>query len=268
MTRDRCLQQLLSLYARAALEGNLPSVTTLTAFHNFMSTLDALETSSPVYALGALTDWVTRILQGIADSTPTTSVQPLVLLPPSQQSTTYMDLVEDAMAPVPIQLTPAVPELRFTVIFIMSHRIVREKLSYWVQWEGTEYYEPEVYANLHHLEIFRQYEIRLAASTPLRARTPAQKFEIEQYQHYIRLRDEAISQLIEEFDTEDEEPAEPQQQCHLASSPMEHLSSEETISWDSLLVASDIFMPTNLDLGGSFGQAGPSYQGEPFNWSP
>jgi hypothetical protein len=268
MTRDRCLQQLLSLYARAALEGNLPSVTTLTAFHNFMSTLDALETSSPVYALGALTDWVTRILQGIADSTPTTSVQPLVLLPPSQQSTTYMDLVEDAMAPVPIQLTPAVPELRFTVIFIMSHRIVREKLSYWVQWEGTEYYEPEVYANLHHLEIFRQYEMRLAASTPLRARTPAQKFEIEQYQHYIRLRDEAISQLVEEFDTEDEEPAEPQQQCHLAGSPMEHLSSEETISWDSLLVASDIFMPTNLDLGGSFGQAGPSYQGEPFNWSP
>jgi hypothetical protein len=268
MTRDRCLQQLLSLYARAALEGNLPSVTTLTAFHNFMSTLDALETSSPVFALGALTDWVTRILQGIADSTPATSVQPMILLPPSQQSTTYMDLVEDAMVPVPIQLTPAVPELRFTVIFIMSHRIVRDKLSYWVQWEGTEYYEPEVYANLHHLEIFRQYETRLAASTPLRARTPAQKVEIEQYQHYIRLRDEAISLLIEEFDTDDEEPAEPLQQCHHASSPLEHFSSEETISWDSLLVASDIFMPTNLDLGGSFGQAGPSYQGEPFNWSP
>jgi hypothetical protein len=268
MTKEHCLQQLVSQFARAALDGNLPSVTTLKAFHTFMSTLDAMEASSPVYALEALTDWVPRILQGIADSTHITSVHPLALLPPSQQSTTYMDLVEDAMATVPFQLTPATPELRFTVVFIMKHMIIREKLSYWVQWEGTEHCEPEVYANLHHLEIFKQYERRIAASTPTKARTPKQKVEMEDYQHYLRLRDEAISQLIEEFDTEDEDPVELQQQCFLVSSPMENISSEDTISWDSLLVAGDLFMPTNLDLGGSFGKAGPSYQGGPFNWSP
>jgi hypothetical protein len=268
MTKEHCLQQLLSQFARASLDGNLPSVTTLTAFHTFMSTLDALEASSPVYALEALTYWVPRILQGIADRTHITIVHPLVLLPSSQQSTTYMDLVEDAMATVPFQHTPSIPELRFMVIFIMSHRIIGEQLSYWVQWEGTEHYEPEVFANLHHLDIFKQYEIRIAASTPTKARTPKQKAEMESYQHYLRLRDEAFSQLIEEFDTEDEDPVELQQQCFLTSSPMEHITSEDTISWDSLLVAGDIFMPTNLDLGGSFGKAGPSCQGGPFNWSP
>ena len=207
-----------------------------------------------------------RILQGIADSTHITIVHPPVLLPSSQQSTTFMDLVEDAMATVPCQHTPSNPELRFTVIFIMSHRIIGEQLSYWVQWEGTEHYEPEVYENLHHLDIFKQYEIRIAASIPTKARTPRQKAEHESYQNYLRLRDEAISQLTEEFDTEDEDQVELQQQCYLTGSPMEHITSDDTISWESLLVTEDTLMPTNLDLGGSFGEAGPSYQGEPFSW--
>ena len=47
---------------------------------------------------------------------------------------------------------------------------------------------------------------------------------------------------------------------------MEHLSSDDTISWGDLLVAEDALMPSNLDLGGSFGDAGPSYQGEQFSW--
>ncbi len=48
----------------------------------------------------------------------------------------------------------------------------------------------------------------------------------------------------------------------------EQIESEDSMSWGSLLVAEDdsFFMPSNLDLGGSFGDAGPSHQGELFDW--
>jgi hypothetical protein len=45
------------------------------------------------------------------------------------------------------------------------------------------------------------------------------------------------------------------------------MESEDSMSWGSLLVEEDgFFLPSNLDLGGTFGEAGPSYQGELFDW--
>ena len=151
----------------------------------------------------------------------------------------------------------------------MGHRIEGGKLSYWVQWEGNEFYEAEVYKNLHHLDVFQQYGASIAPIIPVgtRVRGPRQKAKIDSYENYLRLRDEAISQLTEEFDTDDEDDqVAVTQQDYLTGSPMEHISSDDTISWGDLLVAEDALMPSNLDLGGSFGAAGPSYQGELFSW--
>jgi hypothetical protein len=261
------METMLIQLVRAIVYDNIPSRTEMATFHTFLNNLEVFEAQHPAHASASLEDWVPRLLDGIATSSQLIIQHPpLTLQSSAEQSNHFMDSVLDAIATVPGCHETIIPELRFTVIFIMSHRIIGEQLSYWVQWEGTEHYEPEVYANLHHLDIFKQYEIRIAASIPTKARTPRQKAEIESYQNYLRLRDEAFSQLTEEFDTEDEDQVELQQQIYLTGSPMEHITSDDTISWGSLLVTEDILMPTNLDLGGSFGEAGPSCQGEPFSW--
>ena len=75
--------------------------------------------------------------------------------------------------------------------------------------------------------------------------------------------------MTEEFDTDDEgdQVAVMQQDRH-SFSPLEHVASDESMSWGDLLVADEDgpFMPSNLDLGGRFGPAGPSVQGNLVNW--
>ncbi len=69
----------------------------------------------------------------------------------------------------------------------------------------------------------------------------------------------------EEYDTEEEDDmviiTDPEQ----LPSPFDNFSSDDTMSWGDLLLDEDMFMPSSLDLGGSFGDAGPSHQGEPFD---
>jgi hypothetical protein len=262
------METMLIQLVRSIVYDNIPSKTEMAKLHTFLNNLDVFEAQHPAHASASLEDWVPRLLDGIATSSRLTIQHPPLMLQAStEQSNHYMDSVLDAIATVPCCHEALTPEPRFTVSYIMGHKIVGEQLSYWVQWEGTDYYEAEVYKNLHHLDVFKQYEISIAPIIGTRARTPRQKAQLESYKNYLRLRDEAISQLTEEFDTEDEgDQVELQQQCYLTGSPMEHISSDDTISWGSLLVAEDTLMPTNLDLGGSFGEAGPSYQGEPFSW--
>jgi hypothetical protein len=233
-----------------------------------MSTLDALESSSPVYALEALTDWVPRILQGIADSTLLTIVHPPVMLQSSiQQSTHFMDLLEDAIATVPIQSAASNSEPRFKIVEVFNHKVVRGRLAYWVRWEGDDFYVLEVYKNIHHLTIFEAYEKSIEPPSG-RVRGVKSTVAHETYRRYITLRDREASSLIEEFDTEDDDGQEIALHPAPEPTPMEQLESDDSMSWGSLLVAEDdsFYMPSNLDLGGSFGDAGPSHQGELFDW--
>jgi hypothetical protein len=268
MTKENCLQQLLSQFARAALDGNLPSVTTLAAFHTFMSTLNALEASSPVYALEALTDWVPRILQGIADSTLLTIVHPPIMLQsPIEQSTHYMDLMEDAIATVPLQSAASNTVPRFKIVEVLNHKIVRGLLAYWVRWEGDNFYVLEDYKNIHHLTLFEDYEKSIKPPSG-RVRGAKATAAHATYRQYVTLRDKEASALIEEYDTEDDDSQEIALHPAPIPTPMEQLESDDSMSWGSLLVAEDdsFFLPSNLDLGGSFGDAGPSHQGELFDW--
>jgi hypothetical protein len=278
MTKERCFQTLLSQIVRAVVDGNLPPMTEVVKLHTFLNQLDVLEIHHPVHALEALGDWVPRLLDGIATSSLITIKHPPLMLQAStQQSTIYMDLVVDAMATIPHPsvnprcLSALIPEPRFTVCEVFSHKIEGGKLSYWVRWEGNDFYEMEVYKNLHHLTIFKEYEDNIVPVVPTgtRVRSAKQKATLDNYEYYLRLRDEAISQLTEEFDTDDEDDqvAVMQQDRH-SFSPMEHIASDDSMSWGDLLVADDDgpFLPSNLDLGGSFGAAGPSYQGELFSW--
>ena len=91
------------------------------------------------------------------------------------------------------------------------------------------------------------------------------------YALYLKLRDEAVSLLTEEFDTESEGEdnlVSAVQQNMQHSSPLENVASDDSISWGDLLVPGDVgqFMPSNLDLGGSFGTEGPTIQGDFFSW--
>jgi hypothetical protein len=269
MTKERCLETLLTQIVRAIVDGNIPPMTEVLKLHTFLNNLGVFEARHPVHAIEALEDWVPRLLDGIATSSLITIQHPPLMLQAStQQSTIYMDLVVDAMATIPQPssnprcLTALIPEPRFTVCEVFGHKIEGGKLSYWVRWEGNDFYETEVYKNLHHLTIFKEYEDSIVPIVPTgtRVRSAKQKATLDNYEYYLRLREEAISQLTEEFDTDDED-------LHVFS-PMEHIASDDSMSWGDLLVADDDgpFMPSNLDLGGSFGAAGPSYQGELFSW--
>jgi hypothetical protein len=277
MTKEQCFQSLLKQMVRAHVDGRLPAMTMVCKLHTFLTQLDAMESCNPVFALEALGDWVPRLLQGIADSTLVTIHHPPVMLQaPTEQSTIYMDLVVDAMAINPSSNphhTALAPEPRFTLCEVIGHKIVAEKLAYWVRWEGNGFFEEEVYQNIHHLDVFKDYEKSIVPA-PLsgnRCRSAKQKAALISYEHYLRLRDEAVSLLTEEFDTDDEgevyQVSAVQQDMH-NSSPLEHVASDDSISWGDLLVADDDghFMPSNLDLGGSFGTAGPSIQGDLFSW--
>jgi hypothetical protein len=267
MTKENCLQQLLCQFARAAHDGHLPSVTMLANFTTFMSNLDALEASSRVYALEALTDWVPRILHGIADSTLHAVVHPPVLLMSTPQSTPYMDLMEDAIATVPFHSAASHTEPRFRIIEVLNYKIVRGTLAYWVMWEGDDFHVLERYRNIHHLTLFKDFELsikppcgRIRGSNAIAAQAA--------YRRYVTLRDKEASAVIEEYDTEDDDSQEVALLPTPITNPMEQLESEDSMSWGSLLVAEDdsLFMPSNLDLGGRFGEAGPSQQVELFDW--
>ncbi len=277
MTKERCFQTLLNQIVRAIVDGNLPPMTEVLKLHTFLNQLDVLEVRHPVHALEALGDWVPRLLEGISSSALITIKHPPLMLPAStQQSTIYMDLVVDAMATIPHPssnprcLTALIPEPRFTLCEVFSHKIEGGKLSYWVRWEGNDFYGMEVYKNLYHLTIFMEYEDSIVPVVPTSARVGVkQKAALDKYEYYIRLRNEAISQLTEEFDTDDEgDQVAVMQQDRQSFAPLEHVASVESMSWGDLLVADEDgpFMPSNLDLGGSFGAAGPSYQGELFSW--
>ncbi len=175
------------------------------------------------------------------------------------------------MATIPSsnRLTALVPEPRFTLCEVFGHKIEGGKLSYWVRWEGNDFYEGEVYKNIHHLNVFKEYEGSIVPVTPSgnRFRSAKQKAALVSYEHYLRLRDEAVSLLTEEFDTDDEGEGDQVAAVHNYS-PLEHVTSDESMSWGDLLVADGDgpFMPSNLDLGGSFGPAGPTLHGELFSW--
>jgi hypothetical protein len=271
------METLLTQLVRSIVDESIPSRTEIVRFHTFLNNLGVFEAQHPAHASAALEDWVPRLLDGITTSS-RLNVQhpPLMLQASTEQSNHYMDSVLDAIATVPLSTSnpdcheALISEPRFTVRNVIGHRIIGEELSYWVQWEGNEFYEPEVYRNLHHLAVFQQYEASIVPIVPIGNRGnrgSRQRAKLDSYENYLRLRDAAHSQLTEEFDTEDEDDqAAVTQQDYLTGSPMEHLSSDDTISWGDLLVAEDALMPSNLDLGGSFGEAGPSYQGEQFSW--
>jgi hypothetical protein len=277
MTKERCFETLLNQIVRAIVDGNLPPMTEVVKLHTFLNQLSVLEARHPAHAIETLGDWVPRLLEGITSSTHVTIKHPPLMLQAStQQSTIYMDLVVDAMATNPSsnpRLTALAPEPRFTLREVFGHKIEDGKLSYWVRWEGNDFYEGEVYRNIHHLNVFKEYGGSIVPVIPSgnRCRSAKQKAAFDNYEHYLRLRDEAISQLTEEFDTDDEgegdQVAAVQQDRHNFS-PLEHVASDESMSWGDLLVADDDgpFMPSNLDLGGSFGAAGPSIQGDLFSW--
>jgi hypothetical protein len=268
MTKEQCFQTLLNQMVRAVVDGNLPAMTVVVKFHTFLSQLDALETCNPAYALEALGDWVPRLLKGIADSSLVIITHPPVMLQSStQQSTLYMDLVVDAIATVPCRLSASNSEPRFTVVEVFNHKIEDGNLAYWVRWEGNDFYELEVYKNLYHLTVFKDYEDKIKPPSG-RVRGVKSRATLDNYNQYITLRDKAVSQLTEEFDTDEDDDQVIALQPAQFPSPMEQFASDDSMSWGDLLVAEDdsIFMPSNLDLGGSFGAAGPSQQGELFNW--
>jgi hypothetical protein len=268
MAREQCFQQLLNQIVRSVVDGNIPAMAEVVKLHTFLSQLDALETYSPAYALEALGDWVPRLLKGIADSSLVIITHPPVMLQSSiQQSTHFMDLVEDAIATVPFQSSASNSEPRFKVVEIFNHKIEDGTLAYWVRWEGNDYYDLEVYKNLYHLTIFEDYEEKIKPSSG-RVRGVKSRVALENYRQYITHRDREASSLTEEFDTDEDDDQVITLHPAQLPTPMEQLASDDSMSWGSLLVAEDdsFYMPSNLDLGGSFGEAGPSHQEELFNW--
>jgi hypothetical protein len=237
-----------------------------------------MEFYDPAFALEALGDWVPRLVQGITDSGALVTIQhPPAMHSTTQQSTPYMDLLVDAIVTVPSSIpVPEDPTLRFTLRKVVSHRIVADKLTYWVLWEGNTDCEEEVYQNIYHLDVFRDYErsivpLHWAIQAFSRCKSAKQKANMAHYTLYLKLRDEAVSLLTEEFDTESEDEENlvtAVQQDMQHSSPLENIASDDSISWGDLLVPGDAgqFMPTNLDLGGSFGAEGPQIHGDFFSW--
>jgi hypothetical protein len=265
MAKEHCFRQLLSQLLRSMVDENTPAMTEVIRLHTFISQLDALETHNPSYALDALEDWVPRLLRGIENSPQVTIIHPPAMqLSTNEQSNPFMDLLEDAIATVPTQ--PAVTEPRFTVVEVFAHIITEEgRLAFWVLWQGDTAYELEQYQNLHHLRVFMDYEVTLLPTG--RASSAKAKAAHDVYNQYIALRDKEHSMLTEEYDTEEEDDiviiTDPEQ----FPSPFDNFSSDDTMSWGDLLLEDDLFMPSSLDLGGSFGDAGPSHQGEPFDWT-
>jgi hypothetical protein len=265
MAKEHCFKQLLSQLLRSIVDENTPAMTEVIRLHTFISQLDSLETHNPSYALDALEDWVPRLLRGIENSPQVTIIHPPAMqLSTNIQSNPFMDLLEDAMATVPSQ--PAVPEPRFTVVEVLSHIITEEgRLAFWVLWQGETGYDLEQYQNLHHLRIFMDYEVSLLPTG--RPSSAKAKAVHNAYNQYIALRNKEHSMLTEEYDTEEEDDiviiTDPEQ----LPSAFDNFSSDDTMSWGDLLLDEDMFMPSSLDLGGSFGDAGPSHQGEPFDWT-
>ena len=280
MTKEQYYQTLLRLMVRAQVDGQLPAITMACKLQTFLTQLDAMESFDPVFALEALGDWVPRLLQGITDSSALITIQhPPAMQSTTQQSTHYMDLVVDAMATDPSSIpdhAAHTPIPRFTLREVVSHRIVADKLTYWVLWEGNTECEEEVYQNIYHLDVFNDYErsivpLHWAIQAFNRCKSSKQKATMANYALYLKLRDEAVSLLTEEFDTESEGEdnlVSAVQQDMQHSSPLENVASDDSISWGDLLVPGDVgqFMPSNLDLGGSFGTEGPTIQGDFFSW--
>jgi len=257
MAREQCFQQLLNQIVRSVVDGNIPAMAEVVKLHTFLSQLDALETCSPAYALDALGDWVPRLLKGIANSSLVIITHPPVMLQSStQQSTFYMDLVVDAIATVPCRLSASNPEPRFTVVEVFNHDIENGDLAYWVRWEGNDFYELEVYKNLYHLTVFKDYEDSIKPANG-RVRGVKARATLDNYNQYIILRDKAVSLLTEEFDTDEDDDQVIALQPAQFPSPMEQFTSDDSMFWGDLLEADDdgMFMPSNLDLGGSFGAA-------------
>ena len=136
MTKEQYYQTLLRLMVRAQVDGQLPAITVACKLQTFLTQLDAMESFDPVFALEALGDWVPRLLQGITDSSALITTQhPPAMQSTTQQSTHYMDLVVDAMATDPSSIpdhAAHTPIPRFALREVVSHRIVADKLTYWV----------------------------------------------------------------------------------------------------------------------------------------
>jgi hypothetical protein len=178
-----------------------------------------------------------------------------------------MDLMEDAIATVPFHSAASYTEPRFKIVEVLNYKIVRGTLAYWVRWEGDNFHVLEEYRNIHHLTLFKDYEKSIKPPCG-RIRGANAIAAQETYRRYVTLRDKEASAVIEEYDTEDDDGQEVALHPTPIPTPMEQIESEDSMSWGSLLVAEDdsFFMPSNLDLGGSFGDAGPSHQGELFDW--
>jgi hypothetical protein len=152
MTKAQCMETMLFQIVRSIVYEDVPSVTEMAKLHVFLNNLGTFEAQHPDHTSAALEDWVPRLIDGIAASSHLNTQQPPLTLQASiQQSTHYMDSMLDALATVPsssgnpFRHEARVPEPRFTVNKIMGHKIEGGQLSYWVHWEGTDYYEAEVY---------------------------------------------------------------------------------------------------------------------------
>jgi hypothetical protein len=68
MTKEQCLETLLTQLVRSIVYENIPSKTEIVKFHTFLNNLGVFEAQHPVHATAALEDWVPRLLDGIATS--------------------------------------------------------------------------------------------------------------------------------------------------------------------------------------------------------
>jgi hypothetical protein len=276
MARERCLEVILQQIIRAIIDENLPCRTEIIRFDTFLNQLGVMETAHPVHAIEALGDWVPRIFQGISDSallTPSRMIHhpPATLDTPTEESTPYMDLMWDALATVPEPVctpprivTSRTPEPRYIVEEVLDIIIKSGVLSYWVKWLKTNYYQQEVYKNLHHLEVFQNFERLIVPGAIINNKV----ITTRKYNTYIRLRDVDHSNLEVEYDTDSDAEGEDDQQAMIinqepSSSSGAALDSEDSLSWGDLLT--DDLLGNNLrdfGEGTSYGAAGPSHLGE------
>jgi hypothetical protein len=284
MAKERCLQLLLVQVVRSVIDNTMPNMTIMCRLHTFLSQLDALQELHPIHAVEALGDWVPRFLEGISSNSLLIVHPPSLMLTSTQQSNHHMDSMLDAIATVPctpvqpvcpnppssIQVTP---EPRFKVDKVLGYFIEDDVLYYWVLWENEVKEKPEVYKNLHHLTVFRTFERRIQPRSRTKTGESFHDRKVA-YKRYLIFRDAERDKLKEEYDTSSDNDqvitAPPQQmfssptQQLFASSPLGNFSSDNSLSWGDLLVDSedDRYMSSNMDLGGSFGQAGPSDLGK------
>ena len=272
------MEVMLQQIVRAIVDENMPCRMEMLKFHTFLNQLGVMESVHPVHAIAALGDWVPRILQGISDSallTPRRTIQhpPMTLNAPTEESTPYMDLMWDALTTVPEPvLTPPPPsrivtsrtpstEPRFIVEEVLDIIIKSGVLKYWVKWLKTDYYQQEVYKNLYHLEVFKEFEERIRPGAIINNKL----ITTHKYNTYIRLRDAEHSNLEDEYDTNSDTEGDDDQQAMVitqepCSSSGAALESEDSLSWGDLLT-DDLLDNNLLDFGEgtSYGAAGPSH---------